>query len=320
MNAVNLDDSALRFAVVLAVSSAAENPVGTEHLLATLASRGVAAAPLGAVEVTPTVARALVRANRGRWQSADSADRAPEVDVRLSSRGKPLNLTPAAAAAIQSSADPVELLLALLADESNRATELLHLAGVDLPALREAIRGGALPTVPERVDAALRPTRDALIGRTRYRARGRFDWFRAAIVRARVNYARTPVVWASLEADELARRRGHRHARSDDLLLAILSTHEVAERYPYLKQEAADQYQGGGALACAGVRYEAALQAADATDLGTDPQPLKVYVPSGEHFPSDTGLLLDALVTAGSNRATRLLTALGVEHLHYEER
>ena len=320
-------DTAARSVLARARAAAGSSPggqVGTEHLLAFIATRGPAAAALDAVDVTAPVVHTVIMNRRDDWVSADDAEPEPKPPAELTgARGGSVAFTPAAGAAIgrtissaaaagKASYSPTDILLALLDDPASRATELLHTCGVDIPGLRSALGTDRPLPVGDRLDIELRRTRDFLIGRLRYRGRGMVDRLLSAVVRIRINYGAVPVMWAVLEADEQAGQRGRRRPGTDDLLLAMLATHEVAQRYPHLSGPAHDRYDGGQRLAAAGTSYRDARRVAQNSDLGADPRPLRDPAPRGENFPQDTGTLLRNLLVDQDNRATRLLAALGV--------
>jgi hypothetical protein len=80
-----------------------------------------------------------------------------------------------------------------------------------------------------------------------------------------LNWAEMPTAWAAIEAQEHAHRRGHSAVGSDDLLLGVLATHEVAFASPpvLLPPEADRLYAGGHILAASGVSYQTAREVAD---------------------------------------------------------
>ncbi len=301
-----------------------DDPVTTADLLVTIARSRRAAAVLDAVEVTPTVATAAYKHLGGAWTSADAGGvgpRGPD-EIVMAEGGTPARFTPAAAEAMRRAAASAaadgrgacevgDVLAALLADHDSRAAEMLAFCGVDVPALDQAVRAGTPPTVRDRVEPELRRLRDVLIGRSRYpRPAGWRSWLLAVAVRIRINYAANPVAWVRLEADEQARQRGRERPGTDDVLLAVLATHEVARQYPHLSGTAVEKYHGSRLLADAGLRYREAYATAQQTDLGDDPQPLRKYLPS---TPMDTLTLLRLLLAGQDNRATRLLAAAGVD-------
>ncbi len=299
----------------------ADDPVCTDDLLVGTTS-GPAAAIFDAAELTPTVARTVSRHQRGTWSSTDAGGIGPAgpTELLMAEDGKPAHFTPAAAEAMRRAAaaaaahgrptcSPLDIARALLDDPDNRAVEMLIFCGIDIPALRQALQSGQPAAAPDRLDRDLLGMRDILLGRAKYpKPSGWRNWMLALAVTSRLNYAEHPVVWIRMEAHEHARRAGRARPATDDVLLAALATHQVARAYPHLSQPAKDRYDGAQALANAGLRYRTAYDLARVTDLGTDPKSLKGYVAS---MPKDTTTLL-RLILEGDNRATRLLTALGV--------
>jgi hypothetical protein len=110
-----------------------------------------------------------------------------------------------------------------------------------------------------------------------------------------------------LEADEMARRSG-RPARTDDVLLALVTTFEVATAYPHLTGSVADRYDGTRALLAGVDRDE--LAAAVAAESGDDEVPLKSLLKAGPGGPQDTATLLRALTAHPGTRAARVLRSL----------
>jgi hypothetical protein len=296
--------------------------VGTDHLLAALVDHDASAGVLYAMELTPTVVRAVVRDHGTELASADEGiDSDGPAELLMTEGGNPTRFTPAAAEAMRravgvahaegrAQCSPADILVALSDDPTSRAVELLTWCGVEVPVLRRALRTGEPPTFPDRVDAELRRPRDAMLGRIKYRTHGWRQWATSLFSRARPNYAQAPVVWVEFETIAQAKQRGRRDPGTDDLLLAVLATYEVAQRYPHLARPAGDGYNGGRLLAEADVRYHDAYRLAQHTDLGLDPHPLRRYVPT---LPDDTAALLRSVLTGPPNRATRLLTTAGVD-------
>jgi hypothetical protein len=161
------------------------------------------------------------------------------------------------------------------------------------------------------MEPELRRTRDLLLGRAQFRGLGvlsrvfgRMPMF--------AYHAEAPVLWTLWEAQDQARGDGRRKPNTADVLLAILATHEVAQRYPHLVGRAEHRYDGGRLLVDAGLRYRAARSAAraHADELGRDPRPVKAYAPRGDRYPQTTGELLNAITRDGDTRAARLLRIL----------
>ncbi|MEU8660053.1 Clp protease N-terminal domain-containing protein [Actinoplanes philippinensis] len=260
---------------------------GTEHLLAgTLRAGSRVRRVLDAHDVTPAVVHAVLRSQAGRWATPDDVPAA--IGRARLAHGEPT---------------AEQLLVTLLEDPLSHAGELLRECGADVDAVREALTSGRTPVRVERVPADLVAVRNRLIGRTRYRGRGVRGYLRTAIVRARVNYAETPVLWASLEADLIAKARGG-PKRTDDVLRAMLMTYEVVCAYPHLVGPAHERYEGVRALVEVGVDWRR-LAGWDGGD--EDRVPVKELLKPGADWPEDTSALLGVLVSHPGNRAGRLL-------------
>jgi hypothetical protein len=298
-----------RFPAVLATArAAASDEIGTVHLLAGMtAAAPEIAALLGVFDITPAVLRAVLR------ERVIGDGPAPPVSAIL--RGhESLALTAGVRAALVRCAayhsgarTPRQLLATILDDPGTGAVTLLRYCGADVDAIRRALRTGQAPSRVERLPAPLWPVRDKLIGRRQYRGRGLRDFLMSVILRVSINYAAVPVMWASLEADDVARRHG-RATRTDDVLLAMVTTYEVAEAYPHLAGSAAGDYDGTREL-LAGLDREA-LAAAVAAEGGDDGVPLKSLLKAGPGWPRDTGALLRALTADPGTRAARVLRSL----------
>jgi hypothetical protein len=200
------------------------------------------------------------------------------------------------------------LLAALLEDPGSEAAAVIRDCGIDLAEIRQATRDGFAPQRPDRVAPELRPARDALIGRTRYRGRGLRDRLLFSVLARRTNHAERPVLWARLEADERAREQ-NRPTRTDDLLLAMLVTHEVAAAYPHLARAAQHNYGGGAALLAEGIDHRRVR--ATTLDSRPDEVPSANILRPGPDWTEDTSLLLGRLVAHSGNRSARLLATLG---------
>jgi hypothetical protein len=298
-----------RFPAVLTIArAAARNELGTVHLLAGMAGAAPeVAALLDAYDITPAVIRAVLR------DRVIGDGPAPPVAAMI--RGhRTLPLTAGVRAALVRCAayhagtrTSRQLLATILDDPGTGAVALLRFCGADVEAVRRALRTGQPPVHVERLPAALRPVRDKLIGRQRYRGRSLRDFVMSVVTRATVDYAAVPVLWASLEADDVAKRRG-RPARTDDVLLAMVSTFRVAEAYPHLAGGAADRYDGTRAL-LADVDPDE-LAAAVAAESGDDEVPLKSLLKAGPAWPQDTAALLRAITAEPGTRAARVLRSL----------
>ncbi|GIE78006.1 hypothetical protein Aph02nite_39560 [Actinoplanes philippinensis] len=299
-----------RFPAVLASArAAAREELGTVHLLAGMA----VAAPeitelLGVFDITPAVLRAVLR------ERVIGDGPAPPVAAVI--RGhESLALTAGLRAALVRCAayhsgkrTSQQLLATILDDPGTGAVTLLRFCGADVEAVRRALRTGQLPGRTERLPEALGAVRDRLIGRQQYRGRGPRDFLISLFTRANVNYAADPVLWASLEADDVAKRHG-RVTRTDDVLLAMVTTFEVAEAYPHLTGGAAELYDGIRRLLAGVDRDE--LVAAAATEPGDDEVPLRSLLRHGPGRPHDTAALLEALTAHPGTRAARVLRAVG---------
>ncbi|MBT0769536.1 hypothetical protein KIH74_11430 [Kineosporia sp. J2-2] len=295
--------------------------VGTHHLL-----RGLLHVPrieqaLDVYGVTPLVLRELV---------AREAPEPGSVERLLGVTVRPARFSNAAAAALDrcQARPPVEgfaagagggrdergavdLLLAVLGDSQCRAVGILAECGVEIEELKTALREHRTPIHPDSTPVDLRRTRDALLGRTRYRVQGRGlpAWLRNLVAgSASLNYATQPVLWVRLEAGELARRQGRR-MRSDDVLLALLTTYEVALAHPHLVGPQRHRYGGGRTLLAAGIDHDR-VRAAMAGPAGPDRVPLPG--PPGD-WPQDTSQILERLVCVEGNHGARVLRSLGVD-------
>ncbi|MBD3006486.1 hypothetical protein [Streptomyces sp. 5-10] len=104
---------------------------------------------------------------------------------------------------------PADLLVAILDDPSCAAVSYLNGCGVDVVALRQAVRLGQVPVVEDAVPPELRSTRDALVGRRRYKPRELGQFWTTLLVRLMsINAAAHP-----------ARHRRRSAAASTGLLL-----------------------------------------------------------------------------------------------------
>lgn len=307
------DDFTRAFGWAFLVTDDRDDVVGTQHLLRGLARNPEIAVALEAYDVTEWVIGRMVRTE------------VPEPGSRvrlLSGTVEPSKFSNAAAAALDrcrtlpaldggAERGPVDVLLAILGDSQSRAVAILTDCGVDIDELRVALREGRVPARPDPLPVDLHRTRDALVGRIRYRPRSRgiLSWLQRFVLRmSDENFAAQPVLWVRLEADELARERGHR-MRSDDVLLALLTTHEVALAYPHLARTVQHKYGGGQALLAAGVDHARVRAVLETTDLGQDSVPLPAQM--GD-WPQDTRQILQRLVCVEGNRGARALKALGV--------
>jgi hypothetical protein len=192
-------------------------------------------------------------------------------------RGTDDRVLPVSNAAATALRSPGPLLAALLEDPASEASAVLRECGVRPEEVRRAVLDGRPPQRSDRLVPELRPARDALVGRVRYRGRGFRDRLLFSVLARQTNHAARPVLWTRLEADERARRE-NRPTRTDDVLRAMLVTHEVAAAYPHMSRLAPDSYGGGAALLAHGVDHR---RLASATlDDGPDAvPPSRILVP-----------------------------------------
>ncbi|MDR6974338.1 hypothetical protein J2X68_001016 [Streptomyces sp. 3330] len=206
---------------------------------------------------------------------------------------------------------PIDLLAALLTDPDCGAVGYLSGCGVDVVALREAVRSGRPPAHEDPLPPELHSTRDALVGRRRYRPRGLGQFWTTLLVRTTpFDAAAHPALWARLEAGELAVRHGGK-VRTDDILLGLMRTYAVARACPHLTKDAKGDYDGGRALAEAGVDHAQLRAVMASTDLGRDAVPPRELL--RDTMPAGTSALLARLLSEPDNRSVRLLAALGVD-------
>ncbi|MGK5553433.1 Clp protease N-terminal domain-containing protein [Actinomadura kijaniata] len=206
---------------------------------------------------------------------------------------------------------PADLLVAILDDPSCGAVNYLRGCGVDVVALQRAVRSGQVSAVEDTVPPELRSTRDALVGRRRYKPRELGQFWTTLLVRTMpFNAAAHPVLWARLEAGELAQQHGGK-VRTDDVLLGMLRTYAVAQAYPHLLKGTEADYDGSRALVEAGVNHEAVREVMASTDLGQDTVPPRELLK--DMMAGGTSDLLERLLSEPGNRSVRLLAALGVE-------
>ncbi|MFJ2597880.1 hypothetical protein [Streptomyces erythrochromogenes] len=125
-----------------------------------------------------------------------------------------------------------------------------------------------------------------------------------------MNAATHPVLWARLEAGELAGQHPGK-VRTDDVLLGMLRTYAVAQAYPHLTKGAKGDFDGGRVLVECGVDHERVRAVMASTDLGQDPVPPRELLK--DTMAAGTSDLLDRLLSEPENRSVRLLAALGVE-------
>jgi hypothetical protein len=295
--------------VLRRVRGLADGPVGTGHLLFSLTHDQEAGPLLDAFEITSPVAYALVM-TPGRVAAGPDAGPFDDHARVRGSDDRVIPISAAAAAALRDGAQdsPMALLAAILGDAGSDASAVIRECGVDPDEVRQAVVAGRAPQRPDRLAPELRPARDALIGRVRYRGRGLRDRLLFSVLARVANLAARPVLWARLEADERAREQ-RRATRTDDILLALLVTHEVAAAYPHMIGSAKDNYGGGEALLAQGVDHRR-VRAATLDDRPDEVSPATILRP-GPDWTDDTQVLLNRLVAHPGNRAARLLADLG---------
>ena len=299
-------------------------PIGTAALLWSIAGDKDVAPLLDAFDISARVIFAVVR-TPGRtlaepgtgaaWDPDTDGKPSPEAlaeypSVRDEVTDHVLPLSAAAADALRDGAEDsrLTLLAALLADPGTDASAVIRDCGSDPAQVRAAALAGHAPRLPDRLPPALRPARDALLGRYRYRGRGFQDKLLFSVLARQINHADQPVLWARLEADERAREQ-RRPTRTDDLLLALVSTHEVLLAYPHLAVTGADLRTGGAALLAQGIDHRRVREVA--LDDRPDEIPAADLVRPGPDYPATTGVLLERLAAHHGNRSTRILSALG---------
>lgn len=290
--------------------------VSTHHLLGCVAQTDQVRLFLDGYHLAPKMLRA------GAWAREDEPGQA-EVAVAGASTDRPLSVSTAAAEAFErcrqqasligldSQRSALDLLAALLEDASNSAVQCLQEWGVDAVELRAALETGKPPQGPDPMPEELRATRDALVGRRHYRTTqlDRF-WVKVVLrVFRNLNLAAHPVVWARLEAAELAERHGGR-LRTDDVLLALLTTYTVGLAHPHLAQDAPEDWAAGRCLTEAGITPDRLRPLMAGTDLGEDRVPARKLL--GDWPPTTAGLL-DQVLSEPESRSVRALTLLGAD-------
>ncbi|MET9695225.1 Clp protease N-terminal domain-containing protein [Streptomyces sp. NPDC006514] len=293
----------------------ARRRVSTHNLLACISKDDRVQECLAPYDLTSHVIR----------QGVGGTDEEPgEVEVALAEQeGRSLTLSAAGAAALARCQEqpsvtgqdversPADLLVAILDDTACGAVSYLSGCGVDVVALQRAVRAGQVPDVADAVAPELRSTRDALVGRRRYKPRELGQFWTTLLVKVMpMNAAAHPVLWARLEAGELAgQHRGK--VRTDDVLLGMLRTYAVAQAYPHLTRGAKGDYDGGRVLVETGVDHVRVRAAMEKADLGRDTVPPRELLK--DTMAGGTSDLLDRLLSEPGNRSVRLLAALGVE-------
>lgn len=305
---------------MVALRGLSEQPIGTGHLLYAVAHDKEVAPLLDAFDITARVVLAVQQTPGRIAAEPDAASLAdPEatwpagsLDDHARARdtdGRVHRLSAAAATALRDGAGDscLTLLAAMLDGPGSEAFAVIRECGVDPAEVRHSATDQEIPQRPDRLAPELRPARDALLGRVRYRGRGLRDLLLFSVLARQANHARHPVLWARLEADERARAQ-RRATRTDDVLLALLVTHEVAATYPHMIGSAKDNYGGGEALLAQGVDHQRVR--AVTLDDRPDEVPAGAILRPGPNWTEDTRTLLARLTEHPGNRATRLLDTL----------
>ncbi|GAB7051290.1 hypothetical protein [Catenuloplanes indicus] len=304
------------------VRGMANGPIGTGALLWSIAGDKEVAPVLDGFDISARVVFAVLRTPGRVWREPDTgAMWDPDAEPRKGPfEGVPavldettdqvMSVSVAAADALRGDvADSRVLLLAeILANPDSEASAVIRDCGEDPAEVRAAALAGTAPVRPDRLVPELRPARNALLGRVRYRGRGLRDKLLLSVLAREINHADEPVFWARLEADERAREQG-RATRTDDLLLALLATHEVVLAYPHMGALGRDRRTGGEALLAQGMDHRRVRSVA--LDNRPDEVPVSEIIKTGPDFPKDTGVLLDRLAAHPGNRSARILSALG---------
>ncbi|WP_221358039.1 Clp protease N-terminal domain-containing protein [Streptomyces beigongshangae] len=318
----------------------AEDPIGTEHLLAALTtSEGTAREALADEGATKVALLAVLRDREGRddaWSGDDGVDASVvATDVLGDDGDRRVRFTGGAARALTAAMEharregaskfgAVHLLRGLL-EGDNRAVETLAVCKVSPQAVRARLDGDAgSPEKEDDLSPLLHATRDALLGRGHYRHMPL--WKRWLIKSGGVNWASTPVEWVRQESYEQARRLGDGAAGTEHVLLAVLATHEVALRYPHLakvEDSAADtRFAGGGRLAGLGLSHASVhgVLTGGRVPLAADARPVEQYfgemtgpgtIPAAGATAPDAGTgPLVALLLEEETRARQLVDVL----------
>ncbi|MEE1764702.1 Clp protease N-terminal domain-containing protein [Streptomyces sp. SP18BB07] len=315
--------------------------LGTEHLLAGITtSKGPAREALASEGATKTALLAVLRHRQdrdGAWSATDDAEESVDArEVLGDDDGRSDRFTGAAARALTKAMGDAERegaakfgaphLLRALLDEDHRAVELLGACGIAPQAVRARLDGTG-DSATDALPPLLHATRDRLLGRDHYRHMP--FWKRWLVKRSGINWASRPARWVSLETYEQAQRLGAAAVGTEHVLLAILATHEVAQRHPHLATENAStpdlRYTGGERLTRLGLDYTSVHKALTGgrVHLLPDPHPLTHYLDratpptatsaptSTDDFPPDpgTGPLVESLLSE-QTRAHQLITTL----------
>ncbi|MEU7576705.1 Clp protease N-terminal domain-containing protein [Streptomyces sp. NPDC041068] len=275
----------------------AGGPIGSEHLLAGItAAKGAAREALAAEGATKVALLAVLRDRTDRddaWSADDDAEGVvTERDVLGEEGEDRTRYTGAAARALTAAMEQArredakkfgaEHLLRGLLEGDNRAVEALGTCGIPPQAVLARLDGGT-GSQEDSLDPLLHPTRDVLLGHRHYRRAPL--WMRWLLKLSGVNWAARPAWWVRMETYEQARRLGSDTVGTEHVLLAVLATHEVAQRYPHLAGESTtglgSRYAGGERLADLGVDYasvHSALTAGDRVRLTPDARPVEQYI------------------------------------------
>ncbi|GLF97148.1 Clp protease N-terminal domain-containing protein [Streptomyces yaizuensis] len=311
--------------------------IGTESLLAAVAGAGgPAGKALDGSGATKAAQLAVIRERvehdhdcgavcESGWRSGDDRDASVDSAEALGDEdGHPgRRLSGAAARAFTAAAESArrekraaytaeDLLRALLSDDGNRAVETLRTCGITPERVRARLDGGEPGPDGGGLDAALWPTRDALLGRPLPRTR---FWRRLMVGLAQEgNLATLPVLWATWDSREQARALGQTEG-TEHIVLALLATYEVVLAHPHMAREGgADperRFAGGARLAQQGIDYATVRRAlADGPDLGREERDADHYLDAAEADDDHgTGRLLEALLR-DDTRGRRLLESL----------
>jgi hypothetical protein len=289
--------------------------IGTQHLLIGLVlGRGSARELLQSAELTRTV---LATVMRTRAELPAIPEGTPG-EVSFPEIGKTELVSGAAIAALDrylaaERHEPETLLAEILRDDESRASRIVRESGADPDLLRRCAETRQALDPREKLPRELHALRDKLIGRTKYRNPGLRNLPLSIVVASRPNWAQTPTTWIKMEAEEAARQRGAK-PRTDDLLVALLATHETAAAYPHLLHDVDPAlYDGGRALAAAGLDAGKLASAAASLELGTDAADATRLLKPGKDWPDGTAELLRRLLAHDGNRAARLLRELGAD-------
>ncbi|MFE9660809.1 Clp protease N-terminal domain-containing protein [Streptomyces sp. NPDC005955] len=312
--------------------------IGTENLLAALATgRGATHKALSLAGVTVTATMAVLRDHHDGaavWTSTDDVEHAVgSVDLLGSDGDRRRRLSGAAARAFTHAMDLARdegadeysqehLLRGVLTDRGNRATEMLTTCGATVDDVIRRLDERDTAPADDGLHHHLWPTRDTLLGRCSPDANSL--WRRLLLRLAKgANLAEAPISWTRIDAARLARSSGGA-VGTEHLLLAVLATYEVAQRYPHLALAGpgrpasgaptapADRFAGGARLHALGADYLMVRRGVEqyGHELGTDDRDVDTYADA--LAPGDgTGPLAEALLR-GENRARRLLLTLGL--------